>query len=472
MRHARPLLLPALLAGLIAAPLAAGPARPAAAQTAAAQQAAGPAAHGQPGLTPSIGVPSAAALAPATRAADAAAQDAAIIVAIVNGDVISREDVNARRRLFALSTGLPMSPEILDRLAPHIARQLIDERLRLQEIQRRRIVVSDGEIAKAIGEIEARNGMQPGALRARLTQDGVTYRTLVDQTRVQLGWTRVLRQLVGDQTQVTEAEIAQRETILKAQIGQPQFHVAEIFIPVDQPQTSDEATKFAETVIQELHAGAPFAVVAAQFSQSPTALQGGDLGWVTAQQLDPDVLRVVQEMPVGAVANPIRVPGGIVIATLAGKRELGKDMATVLSIRQVFFPFAARLEPTNPTEQQKQMLAQAQKLSATATSCEAMEEASKAINSPRQVNPGDVVLEALPAPMRAVIDRQTVGKPSQPLVAVDGVMVLMVCSRDQREVGIPNKQEVANLILNERIERTSRTLMRDLQRRAVLDQRS
>jgi hypothetical protein len=89
-------------------------------------------------------------------------QDASRIVAVVNGDVISNADVDARARLFALSTGLPMAPDVLDRLKPQITRQLVDERLRMQEVQRRKIVVPDKEIAAAIHDIEQRNGLQPG----------------------------------------------------------------------------------------------------------------------------------------------------------------------------------------------------------------------------------------------------------------------------------------------------------------------
>ena len=51
------------------------------------------------------------------------------IVAVVNGDVITNGDVENRGRLFALSTGLPVTPEVLDRLRPQVTRQLIDERL-------------------------------------------------------------------------------------------------------------------------------------------------------------------------------------------------------------------------------------------------------------------------------------------------------------------------------------------------------
>ena len=86
--------------------------------------------------------------------------------------------------------------------------------------------------------------------------------------------------------------------------------MGEIFVTVGDPSQQPEAERFADTIIQQLRAGAPFAVVAAQFSQSQTALQGGDEGWVQPSQIDPAVLRVLQEMPPGAISNPIPVPGG------------------------------------------------------------------------------------------------------------------------------------------------------------------
>jgi peptidyl-prolyl cis-trans isomerase SurA len=400
------------------------------------------------------------------------ASTAAKIVAIVNGDVISHEDVDNRRRLFALSTGLPQSQEVLDRLTPQITRQLIDERLRLQEAQRRRIVVTDQEIATAIQDVESRNNMPPGTLHHRLEADGVAYRTLVDQIRVQIGWSRVLRQQLGAQVQISDTDLAERERVLKTQFGQAEFRVGEIFIPIDNPATAEEARRFADTVIQQLRAGAPFPVVAAQFSQSQTALLGGDLGWVQPNQLDPQVLRVLNEMPDGAISNPIRVPGGLEIVTLHGKREIGRDIANVMSVRQAFVPFTSRLDPANPTEQQKQALAQAQRISGSVHDCDALEAANKSLGGLRPGNPGEIRLENVSAAMRTVLEKLPDGKASQPLVAEDGILVLMVCSREQKNLGVPTREEMSQRILNERIDLVSRQLMRDLQRRAQLDQRS
>ena len=225
------------------------------------------------------------------------------IVSVVNGDVITNADVSSRGRLFALSTGMPITPEVLTRLRPQITRQLIEERLHLQEIQRRKIVVQDKEIAAAIREIETRNNLPAGALRQRLAADGTGMRTLIDQIRAQIGWTQALRQQMGERVQITPAEVEEKQKLQDQQTGRPEYRIMEIFIPVEDPSHAADAEKFAETVVSQLRAGAPFQIVAAQFSQSQTALQGGDLGWLQENRIDPEVLRIVQQMPIGAISN-------------------------------------------------------------------------------------------------------------------------------------------------------------------------
>ncbi len=394
------------------------------------------------------------------------------IVAVVNGDVITSGDVENRGRLFALTSGLPVTPDVLARLRAQVSKQLVDERLRLQEVQRRKVSVSDREIADSIAEIEQRNNMQKGQLGASLAGKGVAFRTLIDQVRVQLGWTRVLRQELGGRAEVTDADVNEQTKRFTESQGKPEFRVGEIFIPVEDPARQADAKKFADTVIAQLRAGAPFAVVAAQFSQAQTALQGGDLGWVRASQLDPPVAEIVQQMPENAISNPVVVPGGIVIVTLHGKRQAGRDSGTALDLRQVFIPFSGALNPRAPTEQQRHAVEQAQAISRSVKSCADIEAANTRAGATRPANPGEVRLETVgSAPLRALLAGLQPGVPSKPVVTSEGVAVIMVCAREQKSAAAPTKEEITNRVLNERIELTSRQLQRDLRRRATLDER-
>jgi peptidyl-prolyl cis-trans isomerase SurA len=202
-------------------------------------------------------------------------------------------------------------------------------------------------------------------------------------------------------------------------------------------------------------------------------LQGGELGWVQPNQLDPEVARLASQMPPGAISNPVKVPGGFSIVTLQGKREIGRDVSTAISLRQVILPFTSALNPQAPTEQQRQALEKARGISTSVHSCEQMEQAAKANNSPRPPDPGEVRLESVnPPAFRQVLASLPLDRASQPLVASDGITVLIVCSREQKNMAQASKQEVQAQLLNERVELLSRQLLANLRRHATIDRRT
>jgi peptidyl-prolyl cis-trans isomerase SurA len=418
--------------------------------------------------------PAIAQSAPKPPAAAQPANGANRIVAVVNSEVVSRADVVGRARLFALNAGIAVAPEALDRLSPQVTRLLVDERLRLQEVRRRRLPVTDADVADAVSELEKRNNLAPGSLKLQLAQIGVAPRVLYDQIRTQIGWARLIRQQLGPNADPTEAEVQEAVRNSKARAGQPEFLVSEIFIPLDDPAAEAEVRRFVDDVVGQLRRGTPFAIAATQFSQAQTALQGGDLGWVRKEEVDTEVAAVLERMPPGAVSNAIRVPGGFQIVALRQRRETGRDMATMITMRQAFFGFAGTLDPNNPTQQQRDQVEKAQKLATGARSCEAVEQAARGSGGgDRPVDPGTIRLETVnPPPLRSLLAGLSPGKASQPILTPDGVLVMMVCSREQRNLAEFTPEDAKQQILRDRIENLSRQVQRDLRRRAQIEMRS
>jgi peptidyl-prolyl cis-trans isomerase SurA len=391
------------------------------------------------------------------------------VAAVVNGDVITLNEVESRRRLLALSAGI--TGETAGRANDQILRLLINERLRTQEVTRRRIPVTDQDIAGAVGDIEARNNVPPGGLRENLRRANIDPRVLFDQIRAQIGWNRLLRALLGSQAQISDAEVNEYLAAARARDGQPEYNVAEIFIPISSPGQEAEVQRFTADIIARLRAGAPFTMVATQFSQAQSALLGGDRGWTTGERLDPEVAAIVRQMPEGAISNPIRVPGGFVIVTLRGKRTAGRDMATMMTVRQAVFPFEGQVNPVAPTAQQMRQVENAQRLSETARSCQALDAASGM--GARLNDPGQVRLDAVTPPeLRDLLGSLPIGRPTQPIIAPDGAMILVVCERETRNLAEVTPEQARDQIVRERVELISRQVLRDLQRRAQIDIRS
>ena len=145
----------------------------------------------------------------------------------------------------------------------------------------------------------------------------------------------------------------------------------------------------------------------------------------------------------------------------------------MLSLRQVFFPFAGQLDPNAPTAQQIAVVERARALSASARSCEAIEAAARTSGSERPTDPGPVRLETMQPPqLRAMVASLPPGRASQAIIAPDGVAVLMVCSRESRNLAEPTPEIARQTITRDRAELLSRQLQREIRRRAQIELRS
>jgi peptidyl-prolyl cis-trans isomerase SurA len=405
------------------------------------------------------------------KAPSIAGADSASIAAVVNGQVITDQDVVNRARLLSLSTGMPPTPDVLARLKPQVTSQLIDQTLEMQEINQRNVTVPDTDVEAAIAHIEQGNGLPPGGLRARLAAAGIPFSTLVAQLRTELGWQTVLHQVLGPGLAPTKGDMNAEKAALKAELGSTQYHISEIFVPVTDPADDANARNFANTVISQLRAGAPFPIVAAQFSQSPTALQGGDLGYVQMSQLDPAVAALVTTMPAGAISNPVRVPGGYDIVQLQGVHKFGAEQQTMLSVRQAFARFPTPITNGAVGPVQAAVIGKLEQAANAAHSCTDIAALNASLGSVHPADPGPVNLATVTPPaFQTLLTQLPIGQASRPLVEGDGASVVMICGRTTEAEPLPSDQEIRNIIVARRVELESQQLLDELRHRSIIEQ--
>ena len=91
----------------------------------------------------------------------------------------------------------------------------------------------------------------------------------------------------------------------------------------------------------------------------------------------------------------------------------------------------------------------------------------------RPSDPGQIRLETVTPPqLRSLLASLQPGKASQPILTPDGVLVMMVCSREQRNLAELTPDQLKNQLLRDKVENLSRQLQRDLRRRATIETRS
>jgi len=198
--------------------------------------------------------------------------------------------------------------------------------LKLQEARRNKLEVTDEEVMDGVKIIAEQNKYAPEQFLQLLEKSGVPKTTLMSQIRAQLAWNKVIKEVLRSQVEVKDTDINQRIERLKNKVGQTEYLVAEIYLPLDQPKRNAETTQFAQRMAKELQAKkAPFGPVAAQFSKAAGAEKGGSLGWIQAGYLDETLDKVLLSMAEGAISDPIKSGNGLYILNLIKKRTLTEE---------------------------------------------------------------------------------------------------------------------------------------------------
>jgi len=223
----------------------------------------------------------------ASAATPAYAQTAAHgIAAIVNDDIVTSHDLRQRILFIMATTGAERDERTLARIQQQALRNLVDEHLQMQESQKYEQSISDEEVNQNVGRLIGRNGLDPNDVVARLAQAGVSIETLRDQVRSEIAWQRIVNGLYGSRIRISDAQIDETLNRLTANVDKPSFRVAEIYIE-GTPEIGgmEGALEGAKAMIQQLSDGAPFPLLAQQFSSAASAAKGGDIGWVREGEL-------------------------------------------------------------------------------------------------------------------------------------------------------------------------------------------
>lgn len=129
-----------------------------------------------------------------------------------------------------------------------------------------------------------------------------------------------------DASYPTDVEVAAAYEANKARFVQPrQYHLEQIFLPVPadaSAQANQEAQKKLRALKQNLsRPHADFAAAARQVSQNKqSAANGGDVGWVREDQLNPTIRDAVAGLRDDAISEPIHAADGWHLVKLLGTR--------------------------------------------------------------------------------------------------------------------------------------------------------
>jgi peptidyl-prolyl cis-trans isomerase SurA len=392
---------------------------------------------------------------PAARPAPRSVNPAAGVAAIVNDEVISTYDVNQRALLLLAGAGIDLSRENLDRARGQAIRDLVDERLQLQEARERKINVDPAQIDRQVAEIARQNGTSLETLRTQLSASGIGIQTLRAQVEADMAWRRLVNGRYGPRVRISEDKVTEALARLTANSSKPQALVSEILLAAESEEDFRQAEAIGQRLLEEIRGGAPFPGVARQFSSAPSSAAGGDLGWLAQGELRPEIQAVVDRLQPGQVSVPVRGPGGIYIVAVRDKRQgVDPSTATRVSLRQVTAPATSR--------------AMLERQMRRVEGCDGLQRLVANVQGAQIVELGDALESELSPEVRGRIANLEDGDASAPYEAANGLAALVVCARQTGGGGLPSRQEIENRLYDQELTMLGNRYLRNLRRDSTI----
>ncbi len=289
------------------------------------------------------------------------AQDVVLdrIRAVVNDGVVLDSDIKSAIRFFrqqAASNQQTLPGDSV--LSERILQELIDREIRQQRATQIGIAIDANSVNRAIEQVARGNNMNTVQFRRTLQQQGFDYELFRKNIEQELLMQRLVEREVQPRIRVSAQEIDDFIESVKGDAKENQrYRIQHILIAISPTASRDEidaATERANTVLSALKAGADFSEQAATSSDGARALQGGDLGWRTLQELPAFLSKALRKMQPSELSEPLRSANGLHIVKLLNRESNDQTQVSEQLVRHIF------IAGDTGTERQKLAAARAQ----------------------------------------------------------------------------------------------------------------
>ena len=438
------------LTGVAMAALVAGSA---VAQTAPGQQ---PAAAGSLNPASEEAPVAAPAAAPQFQMADG-------ILATVNDSVITGFDLRQRMLLLIAMTQVQPTADNLPAIQQQALNALVDERLQNQEMARyEELKVTDEEVDREIADMAREVGTTAENYVGFLAQGGIRPSTFREQLRTQIGWSQLVGGRFQSRARVTRAAVDAALRQASEAATKKQYLIGEIFIDASRVGGQQAALNGANQLVMQMMQGAPFQNVAQQFSAAPSAVRGGDAGWVVEGSIQPALQAALDQLDVGQLSRPIPVDGGVYIVYMRDKRD--GSSANLVSMRQVMIEL-----PETASEAQVAEASQRLEGLRAQLTCDNILTRARSEAGLLGADLGESDVQNLAPQFQQVARSAEIGSVSSPVRTPLGLHLLAVCGRRVGGAEAPDARQIESQLFRQNLANLGRRYMRDLREDALIE---
>jgi peptidyl-prolyl cis-trans isomerase SurA len=250
------------------------------------------------------------------------------IVATINSDIITLYELNGSiKRLTGLSAEDLQSKdeERFCEVRRAVLNTLINQKITEQQIAKLGIKLTEKDIEEAIEKVKRENNLTQEGLLQALRSEGITPEEYRERIKRELEHLRLMNYEVKSKIVITEEDLRRYyQEHSEDFTGTHEVKLARLLLRVENPEDRGEmksAIGLGEEILRKLKQGHSFSEMAQAYSQGPAGPEGGYLGWLPFDQLDPQLKERVAKLAPGEYTDLERCQSGVQIIMLMDEKK-------------------------------------------------------------------------------------------------------------------------------------------------------
>jgi peptidyl-prolyl cis-trans isomerase SurA len=238
---------------------------------------------------------------------------------ITIGDrAVTKSDIVKEIKLILILNNMTYSDEKREELQNMAVKSIIKKTVKNIEISKNEFLqYSTKDVEKELELIAKKVKMDVPTLKNICISNGIDFTIITEQIKTELLWNSLIYFVYKNRVSVNTGEIEEKLKLNKNKKDIYEYLISEIVL---EKSPSDEMEIKIKDLKEKIELDG-FESAAISFSISNTAINGGDLGWISENEISKTYRSEIMNTPVNSLSKPLNLKEGVLIFKIRDKRK-------------------------------------------------------------------------------------------------------------------------------------------------------
>jgi len=251
------------------------------------------------------------------------------IITKIDNQIITAYELKNKILSSLVLAGEEINQENINKTKPLALQTLTSLKLKSNELVKYNVNVSDLDLNNNLNSI-SKNNLQN--FKNKFLENNLNFELYREDLRIELGWRKLIFNLYNNKVIINEIDIDNQMLKIKKEKNQQftEYRLSEILVNYN--TENEKNNKINEIKKQIIKIG--FENTAFKYSESFTATNKGDLGWVNSNGLSKDIAQIIKDMKINDISKPINNLNNILFLKLTNKKIVEIKNEDISEIRK------------------------------------------------------------------------------------------------------------------------------------------